>query len=120
QPHALGQALVRAAEQDRAGARELLREAASIAAALGSEPLRREVEAAAASGRVALTADFGLSARELEVLGLVSEGLSNRQIAERLFISARTSGVHVSNIMAKLGVASRVEAAALARRNGLI
>ncbi|NUR91106.1 MAG: response regulator transcription factor, partial [Nonomuraea sp.] len=48
------------------------------------------------------------------------EGLSNRQIAERLFISARTSGVHVSNIMAKLGAASRVEAAALARRTGLI
>ncbi|NUP81119.1 MAG: response regulator transcription factor, partial [Nonomuraea sp.] len=62
----------------------------------------------------------GLSARELEVLGLVAEGLSNRQIAERLFISARTSGVHVSNIMAKLGAASRVEAAALARRTGLI
>jgi DNA-binding NarL/FixJ family response regulator len=44
-----------------------------------------------------------LPAGELEVLGLVAEGLSNRQIAERLLISARTSGVHVSNILAKLG-----------------
>ncbi|MGP3910953.1 ATP-binding protein [Nonomuraea sp. 10N515B] len=120
QPHALGQALVRAAEQDRAGARELLREAAAIAASLGAEPLRREVEAAAAALRVGLSGDLHLSARELEVLGLVAEGLSNRQIAERLFISARTSGVHVSNILAKLGATSRVEAAALARRAGLI
>ncbi|MFG1686968.1 ATP-binding protein [Nonomuraea sp. NPDC049269] len=120
QPYALGQALVRAAEQDTEAARELLREAAAIAGRLGSEPLRREVEAAAASGRVSLTADPGLSARELEVLELVAEGLSNKQIAERLFISARTSGVHVSNIMAKLGVGSRVEAAALARRTGLL
>ncbi|WP_308016148.1 ATP-binding protein [Nonomuraea aurantiaca] len=120
QPYALGQALVRAAEQDPESARELLREAAAIAERLGSAPLRQEVEAAAASGRVRLTAEPGLSARELEVLELVAEGLSNRQIAERLFISARTSGVHVSNIMAKLGVASRVEAAALARRTGLL
>ncbi|HUR09531.1 MAG TPA: AAA family ATPase [Nonomuraea sp.] len=120
QPYSLVQALVRAAEQDPEAARELLREAAAIAGRLCSEPLRREVEAAAASGRVSLTADAGLSARELEVLELVAEGLSNKQIAERLFISARTSGVHVSNIMAKLGVGSRVEAAALARRTGLL
>ncbi|WP_164903885.1 ATP-binding protein [Nonomuraea polychroma] len=120
QPHALGQALVRAAEQDRAGARDLLREAAAIAASLAAEPLRREVEAAAATLRVGISGDLHLSARELEVLALVAEGLSNRQIAERLFISARTSGVHVSNILAKLGATSRVEAAALARRAGLI
>ncbi|WP_345562813.1 ATP-binding protein [Nonomuraea rosea] len=120
QPYALGQALVRAAEQDRANARELLREAAAIAAGLGSEPLRLEAAAAAATLRVGLTDGQPLSARELEVLGLVAEGLSNRQIAERLFISARTSGVHVSNILAKLGAASRVEAAAMARRTGLI
>ncbi|WP_188191882.1 ATP-binding protein [Nonomuraea sp. SYSU D8015] len=120
QPHALGQALVRAAEQDPAEARGLLREAAAIADRLCAEPLRREVESAATTLRVGLTTDPALSARELEVLGLVAEGLSNRQIAERLFISARTSGVHVSNILAKLGASSRVEAAALARRDGLI
>jgi DNA-binding NarL/FixJ family response regulator len=59
---------------------------------------------------------LGLTPRELEVLRLVAEGRSNRQIAEALFISAKTASVHVSNILAKLGVASRVEAAAVAHR----
>ncbi|UBU11631.1 ATP-binding protein [Nonomuraea gerenzanensis] len=120
QPYALGQALVRAAEQDPEHARERLREAVAIAGDLGSQPLRDAAEAAAATLRVSLGEELLLSAREREVLGLVAEGLSNRQIAERLFISARTSGVHVSNIMAKLGAASRVEAVARARRTGLI
>ncbi|MCP2365286.1 DNA-binding CsgD family transcriptional regulator/tetratricopeptide (TPR) repeat protein [Nonomuraea thailandensis] len=120
QPYALGQALVRAAEQDPGHARERLREAVAIAGGLGSEPLRHAAESAAATLRVPLGEEPLLSAREREVLGLVAEGLSNRQIAERLFISARTSGVHVSNIMAKLGAASRVEAVARARRTGLI
>ncbi|MFI9559302.1 helix-turn-helix transcriptional regulator [Nonomuraea endophytica] len=145
QPYMLGWALLRAAQDGqrpdarvargkrgdggesrtgqvgRARAGEVLREAGEIAVRLGAGPLRREVEAFAAVGRVDLDgAGHGLTARELEVLGLVAEGLSNRQIAERLFISARTSGVHVSNIMAKLAVSSRVEAAAVARRSGLI
>jgi DNA-binding NarL/FixJ family response regulator len=63
---------------------------------------------------------FGLTPRELEVLRLVAEGRSNRQIAEALFISAKTASVHVSNILAKLGVASRVEAAAVAHRGGQV
>jgi len=63
---------------------------------------------------------LGLTARELEVLTLVAEGRSNRQVAEALFISAKTASVHVSNILAKLGVASRVEAAAVAHRHGLL
>ncbi|WP_214323095.1 ATP-binding protein [Nonomuraea sediminis] len=120
QPYALGQALVRHAEQEPARARELLREAAALAGQVGSEPLRAAVAGAAGATRTSLTGEPALSARELEVLSLVAEGLSNKQIAERLFISARTSGVHVSNILAKLGVSSRVEAAALARRTGLI
>jgi DNA-binding NarL/FixJ family response regulator len=53
------------------------------------------------------------------VLRLVAEGRSNRQLAEDLFISVKTASVHVSNILAKLGVASRVEAAAVAHRLGL-
>ena len=54
------------------------------------------------------------------MLALVAEGRSNRQIADALFISAKTASVHVSNILAKLGVASRVEAAAVAHRLGLV
>jgi DNA-binding CsgD family transcriptional regulator len=57
-----------------------------------------------------------LTARELEVLRLLVEGRSNRQIAEQLFISNKTASVHVTNLLAKLGVHSRLEAAAMARR----
>jgi len=62
---------------------------------------------------------FGLSKRELEVLGLIAKGRTNREIGDRLFISQKTVGVHVGNILAKLGVSGRVEAAAVAIRLGL-
>ncbi len=62
---------------------------------------------------------FGLSRRELEVLALISRGRTNREIGDRLFISQKTVGVHVGNILAKLGVSGRVEAAAVAIRLGL-
>ena len=62
---------------------------------------------------------FGLSRREHEVLALMSEGRTNREIGERLFISQKTVGVHVGNILSKLGVSGRVEAAAVAIRLGL-
>ena len=61
-----------------------------------------------------------LTARETEVLQLVALGLSNDQIASRLYISPRTASVHVSRILAKLGVSSRSEAAAVAFRHGLV
>src|SRR6266540_5329929 len=61
----------------------------------------------------------GLTERELQVLQLVAEGRSNREIASTLFISPKTASVHVSNILAKLGAASRTEAAAIAHREGL-
>lgn len=61
----------------------------------------------------------GLSARQLEVLGLVSEGLTNAEIARRLVLSAKTVDHHVSAILAKLRVESRQDAAAAARRLGL-
>ena len=54
------------------------------------------------------------------MLRLVAVGRSNRDIAAELFISAKTASVHVSNIMSKLGVTTRVEAAALAYRLGLV
>jgi DNA-binding CsgD family transcriptional regulator/tetratricopeptide (TPR) repeat protein len=61
---------------------------------------------------------FGLSRREREVLLLIAEGRTNREIGERLFISQKTVGVHVGNILAKLRVSGRVEAAAVAIRLG--
>ncbi|WP_327585258.1 helix-turn-helix transcriptional regulator [Nonomuraea sp. NBC_00507] len=64
--------------------------------------------------------DGGLTARELEVLRLVAEGLTNREIAERLFIAQKTVSVHVSNILGKLEVSTRTQAAAAARRRGLL
>ena len=74
----------------------------------------------ASSARPPARADtFGLSRREHEVLALISEGRTNREIGERLFISQKTVGVHVGNILAKLGVSGRVEAAAVAIRLGL-
>ena len=60
-----------------------------------------------------------LTDRELTVLGLVAEGHTNREIGETLFISEKTASVHVSRILAKLGVRSRVEAATSAHRLGL-
>ena len=65
-------------------------------------------------------AGLGLTSREAEVLSLVADGLSNGEIAERLFISRKTASVHVSNILGKLGVSTRVQAAALAHRQGLL
>ncbi|WP_310709461.1 AAA family ATPase [Nonomuraea sp. 3-1Str] len=62
----------------------------------------------------------GLTARELEVLTLVAEGLTNREIAERLFIAQKTVSVHVSNILGKLDVSTRTQAAATARAHGLL
>ncbi|MFC4115289.1 ATP-binding protein [Nonomuraea zeae] len=64
--------------------------------------------------------DGGLTAREIEVLRLVAEGLTNREIAERLFIAQKTVSVHVSNILGKLEVSTRTQAAAAARERGLL
>ncbi|MFP5283720.1 MAG: helix-turn-helix domain-containing protein [Actinomycetes bacterium] len=61
-----------------------------------------------------------LTPREVEVLTLVAEGRSNGEIGAALFISTKTASVHVSNILAKLGVGGRGEAAAVAHRAGLL
>ena len=76
-------------------------------AGMGQVPRSRVTAALAAGG-------LGLTERELEVLRLVAAGRSNREIAGELFISPKTASVHVSNILGKLGVASRGEAAAKA------
>ena len=71
-----------------------------------------------AAGRVVSAAR--LTTREREVLSMLATGMSNRRIAEVLFIAESTAGVHVSNIMGKLGAESRTEAAAIAHRAGIV
>ncbi|MFI0799200.1 helix-turn-helix domain-containing protein [Amycolatopsis lurida] len=63
---------------------------------------------------------FGLTPRELEVLGLLADGRTNREIAGGLFIAVKTAGAHVSSILGKLGVTGRVQAATTAHRLGLL
>jgi DNA-binding CsgD family transcriptional regulator len=69
---------------------------------------------------VAAEGRFGLSPRESSVLVILTEGRTNREIAERLFISERTVAVHVRRILQKMGVKGRVEAAGVAIRTGLV
>lgn len=69
--------------------------------------------------RTAIGHPFGLSSRELEVLSLIAQGLTNREIGGRLYISEKTVGVHVGRVLSKLDVSGRVEAAAIAIRLGL-
>ena len=80
---------------------------------------RDEVDAVLQRLDVAGAADGELTPREREVAALLAEGLSNSELARRLFISPRTAAVHVSNILTKLGMTSRTEVAAWAVRNGL-
>jgi ATP/maltotriose-dependent transcriptional regulator MalT len=124
---------------DRKRAASALASVGATATALGAGPLLHEAEALALRARIPLTREasnesvepsvaeppttdadrLGLTAREREVLALVAAGRTNRQIGEELFISEKTAGVHVSNILGKLGVASRGEAAAVAHQLGL-
>jgi DNA-binding CsgD family transcriptional regulator len=113
----------------------VLRPAHQTAVILGAAPLRREIELLAQRGRLRLeepvdttaspeappspAASLGLTRREAEVLALVAQGRTNRQIGQALFITPKTASIHVSRILAKLGVAGRGEAAAIAHRLGL-
>jgi len=127
-----------AAMDGPAAAAGFVRDAYAIAARIGARLLTARIEGLARRLRVDLTSaetaatapvteeaapepadPFGLTGREREVLALVAEGYTNRRIAETLFISESTAGVHVSNILGKLGVATRTEAAAVAVRLGL-
>ena len=129
-----------AASDDRAGAAESARAALQAAEKLGSEWLAREVRtlaerarldvqpgvmamgagngngAGAASDGAAEPDPFGLTPRERQVLALLAEGATNRQIGAALFMAEKTASVHVSRILAKLGVQGRTQAAAVAHR----
>ena len=114
----------------RAEASVPLRDGYAVAARIGAQPLRRELELLAERARLdpmppdaglhqaeqALETPLGLTAREAEVLTLVARGLTNREIAATLVISAKTAAVHVSHILRKLDAPNRVEAAAIAHR----
>lgn len=120
----LGEALIAAG--DRAAATEVLREAAALAGTLHAGLVQQWIGDLARRAGIRLLDQVsapntpGLTARELEVLRLVAAGLTNREIGNELFISAKTASVHVSNILAKLGAGSRAEAAAIAHRDGLL
>jgi DNA-binding NarL/FixJ family response regulator len=143
EPFVVAYALLRHAEAlvgagDSGAASEVAGEAATLARNMGAAPLLGEIDALvrrarlrsdhtspavdkAAPGREPEAVDpFGLTVREREVLQLVADGHSNSEIAEQLFISRATASVHVSNILSKLGVSTRVQAAALAHRRGLV
>jgi len=109
----------------------VLRRAWLVADELGAVWLKHEATALARRARIDLDPDvqprplpaapspaqqLGLTPREREVLALVADGRTNRQIAQTLYITDKTASVHVSRILAKLGVANRAEAAAVAHR----
>ena len=115
------------AGSSRAEAAIPAREAHRIASDLGARPLRGELELLAQRARLDLAdrgvgqpldedSALGLTAREREVLQLLARGYTNPEIATRLVISVKTASVHVSNILRKLGVSSRIDAARIAHR----
>ncbi|MFB8349294.1 helix-turn-helix transcriptional regulator [Streptomyces niveus] len=122
--------LAESADRDQVTA--LLIQAHTTAKRLGARHLAEETELLAGRARISLSttprlapapgpeidavSSLGLTPREQDVLRRVAEGLSNRQIAEELYISPKTASVHVSNILAKLGVSGRTEAAAMTHR----
>ncbi|QWF77083.1 HTH-type transcriptional regulator MalT [Amycolatopsis sp. CA-230715] len=123
---AMGAAEATIAAGDRASASAHLGRVIDLASSLGATPLRERAADLARRARITpgerapRAGRHGLTPRELEILHLVADGLGNADIGERLFISAKTASVHVSNILGKLAVANRVEAAAQARRLGLL
>ena len=116
----LAEALAAVGDRDRARAHAEC--AATGAHDMGALPLQEAVAATVSAARLGVTsagAKAVLTEREREVLSLVAEGLTNREIGQRLFISEKTVSVHLSNLMAKLNASSRTEAVTVAVRRGL-
>ena len=115
---------------DTGRARDALRAAHTTTVELGAAPLRAEVESLALRARISLSAaeprsvapvrPYDLTDRELAVLRLLADGHTNREIGQQLFISPKTASVHVTNILRKLAVRDRVQAATVAVRSGLV
>jgi DNA-binding NarL/FixJ family response regulator len=125
------QAEVLAAQGDRDGAAGAAQLARDSAERLGAAWLVSELDGLVRRARLRVAAteepveepqpadDLGLTAREREVLALLADGRTNREIGETLFMAEKTASVHVSRILAKLDVRSRTEAAAVAHRLGI-
>ncbi len=112
---------VLAATGDADGARAATEAALQTAEKVGAEPLLRRLgRAPVAPVREPSGARPSLTPRESEILALVAQGRTNGEIGRQLFISTKTVSVHVSNILGKLGASGRTEAAAIARRDGLL
>jgi DNA-binding CsgD family transcriptional regulator/tetratricopeptide (TPR) repeat protein len=111
---------------DRAGAGEQAEAAHEVAVRLGAVPLRTALEGLIRRGRLGVggvrTVDVSavMTPREAEVLRLLAQGRTNRQIGAELYISEKTASVHVSNIIAKLGAHGRTEAVAIAAQRGML
>ena len=109
---------------DRKNARVEAGAAVAQAREMGAEPLATAVEALGRRARLDLPGSITVggvpTGREEEVLRLVAQGLINRQIGERLYISAKTVSVHMSNVLSKLGASGRAEAVSLAHQRGLL
>ena len=122
----LAEALLETGRRDEA--QHEWRQAIAVAERLGARPLLAALTALGRRGRLSRDQERpggqvsvlrGLTAREYEVLRLLATGRTNREIATELFIAPKTASVHVSNILAKLGAASRTEAAAIAHAEGI-
>jgi len=105
---------------DRAKAARLLAEADELASAIGMTALHNRIRTLGGAGVTAPGIPDGLSAREAQILRLVAQGLSNREVGATLLISEHTAANHIRSILRKTGCANRTEAASYAHRHALV